>query len=41
MFDKIVLSPKVKRSVIISDKRGIYKLHYELPNDLRFTILGD
>ena len=29
-------SPQVKRSVIISNKHGLY----ELPNDLRLRILG-
>ena len=31
----IFFSPQVKRSVIISNKQGIYQLHQELPNDLR------
>ena len=35
MFYQIFLSPQLKRIVIISNKHGIY----ELPNDLRFTIL--
>ena len=36
MFDKIFLSPLVKRSVIISNKHGIYDLPHELLNDLDF-----
>ena len=39
MFDQIFVSPQVKRGVIISNKDGIYKLHQELPNDLRIRIL--
>ena len=36
MFYQIFLSPQVKRWAIITDKHGIYKLPYELPNeDLR------
>ena len=35
MFDKIFVSPQVKRIVIISNKHGIYDLPHELPNDLR------
>ena len=31
---QILLSPKVKRSVIISNKHGIYQLPYELPKEL-------
>ena len=37
MFYQILLSPQVKRIVIIRNKQGIY----ELPNDLRLTILGN
>ena len=40
MFYQIFLSPKVKRSAIISNKHGIYELPHELPNDLRLTNLG-
>ena len=32
---QIFFSPQVKRTVIISNKHGIYELPYELPNDLR------
>ena len=39
MFYQIFLSPQVKRSAIISNKNGIYKLPHELPNDLRLRIL--
>ena len=35
----ILLSPQVKQSVIISNKRGIYELPHEMPNDLRLRIL--
>ena len=35
MFDKVFVSPQVKRIVIISNKHGIYELPHELPNDLR------
>ena len=42
MFDQIFLSPQVKRSVIISNKRGIYELPHKLPNDLRLIkVLGN
>ena len=33
---QIFFSPQVKWSMIISNKYGIYKFPYELPNDLRF-----
>ena len=39
MFDRIFLSPKVKRSVIISNKHGIYQLPQKLLNYLRLRIL--
>ena len=35
MFDKIFLSPQVKRNVIVSNKHGIHELPQELPNNLR------
>ena len=38
-FDQIFLQSQVKRTVIINNKQGIYKLPYELPNDLRLSIL--
>ena len=41
MFEEIFLSPQVKRIVIISNTHGIYELPRELPNDLRFKILGN
>ena len=41
MFDQTFLSPKVKQSMIISNKHGIYELSHELPNDLRLRILGN
>ena len=40
-FDKIFVSPQVKRIVIISNKHGIQELPHELPNDLRLRTLGD
>ena len=39
--EKILFWPQVERSVIISDKHGIYKLPHELPNDLKLRILGN
>ena len=41
MFDKIFVSPQVKRVVTISNKHGIYQLPHELRNDLRLWILGN
>ena len=41
MFYQIFLSPQVKGSVIIGNKRGIYELPHELPNDLRLRKLGN
>ena len=41
MFDKILVLPKVKRTVIISNKHGIYELPHEFPNDLRLNTLGN
>ena len=35
----LYISTQVKRSVIISNKNGIYDLPHELPNDLRVRIL--
>ena len=39
MAEQIFLSQEVKRSLIISNKYGIYELPHELPNDLRLRIL--
>ena len=39
MFDKFLVSQQVKRMVIITDKRGIYQLSHEFPNDLRLRSL--
>ena len=39
--EQILFLPQVKRSVIISNKLGIYKLPDELTNDLRLSILGN
>ena len=41
MFDKVFVSPQMKRIMIISNKHGIYELHLELLNDLRLRTLGD
>ena len=41
MFYQIFLSPKVKRSVIISNKHGIYKFLHELPNIIKLSILAN
>ena len=35
------LSPQVKRSMITSNKNGIYELPHRLPNYLRPRILGN
>ena len=35
LTEQLFLSPQVKRSLIISNKYGIYELAHELPNDLR------
>ena len=34
--EQIFFPPLVERSMIISDKHGIYELPHELPNDLKF-----
>ena len=39
MFQQIFLPPEVKRSVIISNKHGIYEMSQELLNSLRLNIL--
>ena len=39
-FYKIFFSPLEKRNVIINNKHGIYKLSFELTNNVRFRILG-
>ena len=41
MFYQILLSPQVKRSVIISNKQGVYRLAHKLLNNLRLSILGN
>ena len=33
MFDKIFVSPQVKRIAIIINKHGMYELPHELPNN--------
>ena len=40
MFEQILISPQVKRSVMISNKHCIYELPDELSNDLKLRILG-
>ena len=39
MFYQTILSPQVKRCVIIIYKHGAYELNHECPNDLRLKIL--
>ena len=41
IFYQIFSLPQVKRQSIFTYKHGIYNLPHELPNDLRFTILGN
>ena len=41
MFYQIFLSPQVKQCAIITYKNSIYDLPHELPNDLKFRILGN
>ena len=41
MFDKIFVSPQVKRIMIISNKHGINELPHEFLNNLRFRTLGN
>ena len=43
LFDTLpnFFSPRVKGSMHISNKHGIYELPHELPNDLRLRILGN
>ena len=41
MLYQIFLLPQVKRSAIISNKRGIYELPHELPNDVGLKTLGN
>ena len=41
MFDKIFVSPQVKRIVIISNKHGIYELPHELLNNVRLKTIGN
>ena len=40
MFDKIFVSPQVKRIVIINNKHGIYELPQELLYSLRLGIFA-
>ena len=41
MFDQTFLLRETKRSMIISNKHGIYELPHELSNELRLTVLGN
>ena len=41
MFYQVFFSPQVKRCAIIAYKHDIYELRHELPNDLRFRVLGN
>ena len=43
LFDVLpnLISPQVKRCMIIAYKHGIYKLPHEFPNDLRLNTLGN
>ena len=41
LLDVSAKFPQVKRSAIIINKHGIYKLPQELPDDLRLRILGN
>ena len=41
IFYQIFLSPQVKRCTIIGNKRGIYQLPHELPNDMKLIVLGN
>ena len=41
MFYQIFLPAQKKRSVIVSNKHGIYELPHDLPNELRLKILGN
>ena len=40
LFDQIFLSSQEKRSLIISNKHGIYQLPHDFPNNLKLQILG-
>ena len=39
--EQTFLSPQMKRSMIISNKHGIYMLPYDLKKDVRMRILGN
>ena len=38
---QIFFLPQVKRTMIISNKHGMYELPYEFPSDLKLRILGN
>ena len=41
ILGRVLSLPQVKRSVIISNKHGIYELLHELSNNLRLIFLGN
>ena len=41
MLHQIFLSPKVKQTVIISNKHGVDELPHKLTYDLRLRVLGN
>ena len=41
MFYNVFFSSQMKRSLIISNKHGIFGLPHDLPNDLRLRIFGN
>ena len=41
LFYQILLSPQVKRCMIITFEHGMTELPHELPNDVRLKILGN
>ena len=36
MIDQISLSPRMKKSAIVSNQHGIYAFSHKLPEDVRF-----
>ena len=41
MFDKVFVSPQMKRIVIISNKHRIYELPHKFPNGIRLRTSGN
>ena len=41
LLNQIFFLSQVKRSVIISNKHGIYELSHQFPNNLSLLILGN